>query len=113
MHQPELISNNNLVQTFLLMKYLEPLRYLHSNFCLILKADFTIQAFKKHQEWKKADAPLTEAEIIKKNEVYSISLFLFLRSWKAVQFIVAERALTFMESLSQSITRPMMLYNNL
>lgn len=36
-----------------------------------IAADFTIQAFKKHQEWKKADAPLTEAEIIKKNELES------------------------------------------
>jgi len=36
-----------------------------------VKSDFTLQAYKKHQEWKKSEAPLTEAEIMKKNELES------------------------------------------
>jgi twinfilin-like protein len=36
-----------------------------------VSADFTLQAYKKHLEWKKAEAPLTEQEIIKKNELES------------------------------------------
>jgi len=36
-----------------------------------IPADFTLQAYKKHQEWKKSEAPLTEQEIMKKNELES------------------------------------------